>query len=455
MATSLEAHTSTYIQKHDASAAATNFTTATASHPVRGSYHDYIGLLCRAGWDNLKELDTYMSQDIASEDLVISTIDIMANRSTRRWPDIHNDIELKRQLYENTRDDTQVRLYLVEQRGLLAPGIIEAFGSSLCLDPRFFMSALRKGENTRLEHVLSPSQQYRLPFLSIPFSIPKKLVRDLKNSEFFGMFMHVQRNATGDGWTGVLLFDSHSKFTLSPRSLIIPPPFKSNIPPVPPHGPRTCREFYLETFPFLDLDLSIKSPFYAIQYLLRLNYICWNMIVTSAAFDLTKPGYTSDPMLWVSESLKKILIIMQKGGRLGWVEEVGGQKLAMEIMKDLEEDFQHLVNLTDSVWRNGDRMATIREQKEKARQKARRTTHLSAYFTYLLVPVTIISSLYGNVSQIGDNGRNPGIWQFLVAVTVLNIAMVLVVVIFDLVHKRYRKRFLHYRYRLLQFLHLK
>lgn len=54
-------------------------------------------------------------------------------------------------------------------------------------------------------------------------------------------------------------------------------------------------------------------------------------------------------------------------------------------------------------------------------------TSLTNAFTYVFAPVTIISGIYGmNVSQISGSSSNPNIWQFFVAVAVLNIAVVLV-----------------------------
>jgi hypothetical protein len=45
---------------------------------------------------------------------------------------------LKKFLDEQSREGMKVRLYLVEQKGNVAAGVIEVFGSLLGLDLRFF-----------------------------------------------------------------------------------------------------------------------------------------------------------------------------------------------------------------------------------------------------------------------------------------------------------------------------
>src|ERR1700722_11519544 len=92
-------------------------------------YHEYVHQLVGAGWDNLKGLDDYMSEDWEDRDLVISVLDITDGFQQMRFPDIHDELALKRFLSEESRDGVKVRLYMAEQRGHLASGVIEAFGS--------------------------------------------------------------------------------------------------------------------------------------------------------------------------------------------------------------------------------------------------------------------------------------------------------------------------------------
>jgi hypothetical protein len=55
-----------------------------------------------------------------------------------------------------------------------------------------------------------------------------------------------------------------------------------------------------------------------------------------------------------------------------------------------------------------------------------------------LIPVTIISSVYGDVSAFTDNLYNRNIWQFITAFIVLNLAMVLTVTMWNKVVKYWR-----------------
>jgi hypothetical protein len=68
------------------------------------------------------------------------------------------------ELSEESRDGVKVRLYMAEQRGHLASGVIEAFGSVLGLDPRFFQWNIFGNK-----HVLPPAERHRAPFTSVGF----------------------------------------------------------------------------------------------------------------------------------------------------------------------------------------------------------------------------------------------------------------------------------------------
>jgi hypothetical protein len=54
---------------------------------------------------------------------------------------------------------------------------------------------------------------------------------------------------------------------------------------------------------------------------------------------------------------------------------------------------------------------------------------------YRFAPVTIMTGIYGmNVSQISGSNENPDIWQFFVAVALLNVAVVVVLAVSNWIH---------------------
>jgi len=163
----------------------------------RAPYHEYVHQLVDAGWDNLKGLDDYMTDDWEDRDLVVSVLDITNEFKQKRYPDIHNEDELKKFLSEERRNGTKVRLYMAEQRGHLASGVIEAFGSVLELDPRFFQWNLFGNKR-----ILSPAERHRAPFTSIGFTIPKASALTKGDVEYFRVSIYIQPDEMGDGWTG-------------------------------------------------------------------------------------------------------------------------------------------------------------------------------------------------------------------------------------------------------------
>ena len=163
----------------------------------RECYHEYVHQLVDAGWDNLKGLDDYMSEDWEDRDLVISVLDITDEFQQMRFPDIHDELELKRFLSEESRDGVKVRLYMAEQRGHLASGVIEAFGSVLGLDPRFFQWNIFGNR-----HVLSPAERHRAPFTSVGFMLPKAFTSAKGDVEYFRVSIYILPDEVGDGWTG-------------------------------------------------------------------------------------------------------------------------------------------------------------------------------------------------------------------------------------------------------------
>lgn len=122
----------------------------------RRPYHEYVHDLVQGGWDILKPLDEYMNVDIEDRELVISVLDITDTSQVERRPDIYDGLALKKFLDDGKPANVKVRLYMAEQRGNLAAGVMEALGSSLDLDPRFFQSGLHGSKR-----VLAPSEHHR------------------------------------------------------------------------------------------------------------------------------------------------------------------------------------------------------------------------------------------------------------------------------------------------------
>lgn len=166
--------------------------------PNRLPYHEYVHNLVQAGWDNLDVLDKYMSVDMEDSELVISILDITNDFQQKRWPDIHDGAVLKKFLDEQSREGVKVRLYMAEQKGDMAAGVMEAFGSSLDLDPRFFQWTL-----SGVKHVLSPSEHHRAPYLSIKFGVPRMSTPLKTDAEKFKGTVYVKPDDVGDGWTGL------------------------------------------------------------------------------------------------------------------------------------------------------------------------------------------------------------------------------------------------------------
>jgi len=162
----------------------------------REPYHEYVHQLVDAGWDNLKGLDDYMSEDWEDRDLVISVLDITDKCEQKRHSDIRNEVALKTFLSDESRDGVKVRLYMAEQRGHLSSAVIEAFGSVLGLDPRFFQWNLFGNRR-----ILSPAERHRAPFTSIGFTIPKDSNLGRSDLEYFRVSIYIQPAEAKGSWT--------------------------------------------------------------------------------------------------------------------------------------------------------------------------------------------------------------------------------------------------------------
>lgn len=84
----------------------------------------------------------------------------------------------------------------------------------------------------------------------------------------------------------------------------------------------------------------------------------------------------SDKSVSHSEEIKKSLSIVERGGSLGWRGRE--EKKTKEVQAALEEDFKHLVDQTDLMWKTRDRMASIKQKNSEARW-----TTLTNVFTYV------------------------------------------------------------------------
>ena len=375
---------------------------------LRYPYHQYVHDLVQGGWDNLRTLDAYMKVDMEDSELVISVLDINNDFQCKRWPDIHDGAVLKNFIDSDNRSGVKVRLYLAEQQGNLAAGVMEALGSSLNLDPRFFQWSLRSSKR-----ILAPSELHKAPYISLGFGVPKLDTANRTDAERFRATVYILPGEN-DTWTGILLFNSHTKLTHSTLNLKSPPSFKEPRPTFVTVSPASFREKYIETFAFLDLAQATTSPFYAISYLFRFNCLFWTQVITSIRDEDRRIHGISDTTIGHVEEIQKTLRCLQRGGSTGWPG--GDTKLSTETRLALEEDFKHLIQETDLMWQARAKMQAIKQH-----QSETKWTTLTNAFTYLFAPITIISGVYGmNVSEISGSNSNPNIWQFFVALIVFN-----------------------------------
>ena len=166
---------------------------------LRRPYHEYVHSLVEGGWDMMGDLDVYMRTDLEDAKLTISVLEVAADGSgSTRWPDLHDESDLVLFMHQNRqRPPGSVRLYLTEQKDGLAAGVIEALGTGLDLDPRFFQWSL-----VGHKHVLSPSHRHHAPYVSIGFGVPKLETANRTDAERFKVTVYIQPDEAGSGWTG-------------------------------------------------------------------------------------------------------------------------------------------------------------------------------------------------------------------------------------------------------------
>jgi hypothetical protein len=78
------------------------------------------------------------------------------------------------------------------------------------------------------------------------------------------------------------------------------------------------------------------------------------------------------------EDIRKSLSVVRRGGSLAWPGGTNPSNLVMQTKADLEEDFHHLLDQTDLVWKNREKKAAVRR-----RHRDDRTTALTNAFAYL------------------------------------------------------------------------
>ena len=138
-----------------------------------------------------------MGVDTEDAALVISILDITDDNTSHRWPDIHDGLRLKEFMDKTSRTGVKVRLYLAEQQGDMAAGVMEALGGSLDLDPRFFQSSIHGSG-----HGLTASERHRAPYISLIFGLPVLSTPSRTDAEKTKVSIYILPDATGDGWTG-------------------------------------------------------------------------------------------------------------------------------------------------------------------------------------------------------------------------------------------------------------
>jgi len=150
-------------------------------------YLEYVRQLIAAGWSNLQDLDDYLLNETAQAELVVSVLDITQDGAPKRWPDIHNELDLKRFMESPNRGGVSVRLYMAEYQSCPASGLIETLGGGLKLDPRFFQWSIHsKG------HVFTPSMRHRAPYVSLGFGLLDASTSRTTDAEKFKVLVYIQ-----------------------------------------------------------------------------------------------------------------------------------------------------------------------------------------------------------------------------------------------------------------------
>ncbi|KAF3940008.1 hypothetical protein ABW19_dt0204002 [Dactylella cylindrospora] len=383
----------------------------------KSPYHEYVHNLVLAGWDNLKRLDSYMETDVQDTNLVVSVVDIRSDYQVEVVKDMYSLGEVEEYLQDDYRGNSKARLYLVEHGGSLQSSMIDCLGSHLEMDPRFFAANLFGPYM-----ILSPSDRHRAPFAGMGFTILKPTPSRATETKFFRVSIYVKPDESGLGWCGVILFNSHAKIQLSPHTLTSPPPFGHDIPTITPssNAPKSLRELYIFTLELTNVSQAVASPFYAISPLLKLNFHCWNEVINTIRTEDRRLSDISEASFGHVEEIQHTLAFIERYGTMGWNNDATSTRV-QQTQEELVEDFKHLLHQSDLLWEERRNMASVRD-----RQRQARWSTLTNSFTFIFVPISLISSIYGmNVTEISGTNQNPGIWQFFVACVGLNVVIVL------------------------------
>lgn len=160
------------------------------AQPVaRRPYHAYVHQLVEAGWENLRDLDNYMSaeQEPGPKPVIISVLDISDNSQLKEWPVLSTEHELSSFITDRSREGVKVRLYMAEYNGRPRASTIETFGSCFKLDPRFFKLAINSPG-----HVFTPAQRHRAPFVSIGFGVLDETAGSRTDAKKFKVLVYIQ-----------------------------------------------------------------------------------------------------------------------------------------------------------------------------------------------------------------------------------------------------------------------
>ncbi|MCJ1296442.1 hypothetical protein MMC34_008008 [Xylographa carneopallida] len=395
----------------------------------RAPYHDYIHKLVAAGWDNLKDVDEHMNQNSEDKDLVVSVVDILDTMAIKRRVDIRDVPALDQFLANESREGVKVRIYMAEQRGKLSSAVMESLGANLKLDPRFFQWNIMGSKN-----LMSPADRHRAPFTSVGFTVLDPSTPKVTDTFFFRTTIYIQPDEEGDGWTGVILFNSHLKTDIFINAVVTPPPFNpsASLPPPVERRPHTFRELYLSGLFFLKPEEMVRSPFYTIHMLFRLSRRCWSDVITAIREQDSRINGISEASVNHVEDIRRTFDIVKRGGSLGWIKCSSHEVL--EVGEKLEEDFTHLLKQADFLWDSREKRAQVTRRKAEARWNA-----LTNAFTFVFVPITVISGIYGmNVYEI--NGSTPDIWQFFVATAIMDTIIVLALAFANFAHIASRQK---------------
>ncbi|KUJ08650.1 uncharacterized protein LY89DRAFT_676565 [Mollisia scopiformis] len=333
-------------------------------------YHRYVRELVAAGWSNLQDLDDYLGRPATQHNEVVSVLDI-TSATKHHYPDLKTNFELKNFLAVNKRPADTVRIYMAEYKKLPSAELIEAFGSSLHLDRRFFQWSIHsKG------HVFTPSQRHRAPYVTLGCGVLDASTARATDVEKFKVLVYIHDGEqTETGWTALFLFSSRTKINMSVELLNDPPPFPSSLPPIRPEF-KSFRQLYLDSFDYVNLDYAVKSPFILVSSLFGLNCFCWNQVITTIREEDARVGGISDTTIGHAEEITKTLSAIERGGSYKWHGK--DEQPAQARKAELIEDYNHLVDQIKLLWETRDKMADIRK-----RNSDTRWTALTNAFTYL------------------------------------------------------------------------